>query len=93
MADHKTHPVVTWRTFNAESFDNILLLCLVAPQAALEQRAQEVSQEVVPQPAATPLIDTVATKLPVGKTSSSVHVDYNYFEVGTGQVSVLNIRG
>ncbi|CAL8284360.1 unnamed protein product, partial [Arctogadus glacialis] len=59
--------------------------------AAEAQRAQEVSQEVVPAPpaAAAPLADTVATTLPVGKTSSSVHVDYNYFEVGTGQVSVI----
>ncbi|CAL8257070.1 unnamed protein product [Lota lota] len=57
--------------------------------AAQEKKAQEVSQEVVPTPAATPLADTVAMKLPVGKTSSSIHVDYNYFEVGTGQVSVI----
>ncbi|XP_059928482.1 SEC23-interacting protein isoform X2 [Gadus macrocephalus] len=59
--------------------------------AAEAQRAQEVSQEVVPAPApaVAPLADTVAMTLPVGKTSSSVHVDYNYFEVGTGQVSVI----
>uniref|UniRef100_A0A8C5AXK1 SEC23 interacting protein n=1 Tax=Gadus morhua TaxID=8049 RepID=A0A8C5AXK1_GADMO len=57
----------------------------------LAQRAQEESQEVVPAPApaVAPLADTVAMTLPVGKTSSSVHVDYNYFEVGTGQVSVI----
>ena len=41
-----------------------------------------------PAPAVAPLADTVAMTLPVGKTSSSVHVDYNYFEVGAGQVSV-----
>uniref|UniRef100_A0A8C5BEG4 SEC23 interacting protein n=1 Tax=Gadus morhua TaxID=8049 RepID=A0A8C5BEG4_GADMO len=59
--------------------------------AAEAQRAQEESQEVVPAPApaVAPLADTVAMTLPVGKTSSSVHVDYNYFEVGTGQVSVI----
>uniref|UniRef100_A0AAQ5YX85 SEC23 interacting protein n=1 Tax=Amphiprion ocellaris TaxID=80972 RepID=A0AAQ5YX85_AMPOC len=28
-------------------------------------------------------------ELPVGNAVSSVHVDYNYFEVGTGQVSVV----
>ncbi|KAG7254031.1 hypothetical protein CRUP_016581, partial [Coryphaenoides rupestris] len=58
--------------------------------AAQEKRAQEV-QEVMPpaappatEPAATATTTTVAKKLP-GRSSSSVHVDYNYFEVGTGQ--------
>ncbi|CAL8299732.1 unnamed protein product [Merluccius merluccius] len=55
----------------------------------LEKKDQEVRQELVPVPAAAPLADPAAKKLPVGKSSSSVHVDYNYFEVGTGQVSVI----
>lgn len=73
---------------NTEYFHNALLLLLpVAPQAEQEKRAQEV-QEVTPPaapPAAEPATTTVAKKLP-GRSSSSVHVDYNYFEVGTGQV-------
>ncbi|KAM4599306.1 SEC23-interacting protein isoform 1-T2 [Fundulus diaphanus] len=32
---------------------------------------------------------TAVTRPPVGSAVSSVHVDYNYFEVGTGQVSVI----
>ncbi|KAM4607639.1 SEC23-interacting protein [Polymixia lowei] len=59
-------------------------------QAAQEKKAEvkEVSQEVVPTQAAETLPDPTMKKLPVGKTSS-IHVDYNYFEVGTGQVSVI----
>ncbi|XP_071378662.1 SEC23-interacting protein isoform X1 [Centroberyx affinis] len=59
--------------------------------ARQEKKAEvkEVSQQVVPTPAAEPLPDPTIKKLPVGKTISSVHVDYNYFEVGTGQVSVV----
>ncbi|XP_038613532.1 SEC23-interacting protein [Tachyglossus aculeatus] len=33
--------------------------------------------------------DQTKRKLPVGASVSSVHVDYDYFEVGTGQVSVV----
>ncbi|KAM3862681.1 SEC23-interacting protein [Diretmus argenteus] len=60
-------------------------------QAAREEKkaeAKEVSQQVAPTQAAEPLPDPTNKKLPVGKTSS-IHVDYNYFEVGTGQVSVV----
>uniref|UniRef100_A0A1A7YL31 SEC23 interacting protein n=1 Tax=Iconisemion striatum TaxID=60296 RepID=A0A1A7YL31_9TELE len=53
--------------------------------AAQEKKAKEDSQVVAPPPAADP----TTKKLPVGNTVSSVHVDYNYFEVGTGQVSVV----
>uniref|UniRef100_A0A8C9WEI4 SEC23 interacting protein n=1 Tax=Scleropages formosus TaxID=113540 RepID=A0A8C9WEI4_SCLFO len=35
------------------------------------------------------LPDSAPKRLPVGGMVSSMHVDYNYFEVGTGQVSVV----
>ncbi|XP_031731709.1 SEC23-interacting protein [Anarrhichthys ocellatus] len=59
-----------------------------ARQAAREKKAElkEVSQVAAPPPAAEALSDPSVKKLPVG---SSIHVDYNYFEVGTGQVSVV----
>ncbi|XP_017279829.1 SEC23-interacting protein [Kryptolebias marmoratus] len=59
-------------------------------QAAQEKKAK-VKEDVraVPPPAAEALGDPTTKKLPVGSTVSSVHVDYNYFEVGTGQVSVV----
>uniref|UniRef100_A0A1A8KAM5 SEC23 interacting protein n=1 Tax=Nothobranchius kuhntae TaxID=321403 RepID=A0A1A8KAM5_NOTKU len=53
--------------------------------AAQEKKAKEDSQVVVAPP---PAADPTTKKLPVGNTVSSIHVDYNYFEVGTGQVSV-----
>uniref|UniRef100_A0A8C9X7T2 SEC23 interacting protein n=1 Tax=Sander lucioperca TaxID=283035 RepID=A0A8C9X7T2_SANLU len=46
-----------------------------------ERAAQEKKAEVSPA-------DPSVKKLPVGN-SVSIHVDYNYFEVGTGQVSVV----
>lgn len=58
-----------------------------ARQAAQEKKA-EVSQVAAPPPAAEAPPDLSVKKLPVGN-SVSVHVDYNYFEVGTGQVSVV----
>ncbi|XP_053188679.1 SEC23-interacting protein [Scomber japonicus] len=64
----------------------------VTKQAAQEKKAEvkEVSQAVaLPQAAAEVLPDPIAKKLPVGNTVSSIHVNYNYFEVGTGQVSVV----
>lgn len=42
---------------------------------------------MAPPPAAEVHVDPTMKKLPVGSTVSSVHVDYNYFEVGTGQVN------
>lgn len=67
-------------------FFPIMLSC----QAAQEKKAEvkDVSQVVAP-PAAEALPDPAVKKLPVGRTVSSVHVDYNYFEVGTGQVNDL----
>lgn len=62
-----------------------------ARQAAQEKKAEvkEVSQAVTPPQAAEALPDPTVKKLPVGNTVSSIHVNYNYFEVGTGQVSVI----
>nr|XP_046258778.1 SEC23-interacting protein isoform X2 [Scatophagus argus] len=62
-----------------------------ARQTAQEKKAEpkEVSQVVGPPPAAEALPDSSVKKPPVGSTVSSIHVDYNYFEVGTGQVSVI----
>ncbi|XP_059215534.1 SEC23-interacting protein [Centropristis striata] len=61
-----------------------------ARQAAQEKKAEvkEVSPVAAPAPAAEAPPDPSVKKLPVGNTVS-VHVDYNYFEVGTGQVSVV----
>ncbi|XP_041645665.1 SEC23-interacting protein [Cheilinus undulatus] len=60
-----------------------------ASQASQEKKAEvkEASQAVAQ--AAEALPDTSVKKLPVGNSFSSIHVDYNYFEVGTGQVSVV----
>uniref|UniRef100_A0A3B4F582 SEC23 interacting protein n=1 Tax=Pundamilia nyererei TaxID=303518 RepID=A0A3B4F582_9CICH len=62
-----------------------------ARQAAQENKKEvkEVTQTAAPPPAAEVPSDPTVKKLPVGSTVSSVHVDYNYFEVGTGQVSVI----
>ncbi|XP_054877702.1 SEC23-interacting protein isoform X2 [Poeciliopsis prolifica] len=60
----------------------------VSRQAGRQQtkaEAKEESPAAVPQAAAS----SATTKPPVGSTVSSVHVNYNYFEVGTGQVSVI----
>uniref|UniRef100_A0A8C2X4T3 SEC23 interacting protein n=1 Tax=Cyclopterus lumpus TaxID=8103 RepID=A0A8C2X4T3_CYCLU len=59
-----------------------------ACQAAREEKAavKEASQVAALPPAAEAPPDASVKKLPVG---NSIHVDYNYFEVGTGQVSVV----
>uniref|UniRef100_A0A3Q1C1P2 SEC23 interacting protein n=1 Tax=Amphiprion ocellaris TaxID=80972 RepID=A0A3Q1C1P2_AMPOC len=49
----------------------------------------EYFQAAAPTPAAEALANAAIKQLPVGNAVSSVHVDYNYFEVGTGQVSVV----
>uniref|UniRef100_A0A672GVY3 SEC23 interacting protein n=1 Tax=Salarias fasciatus TaxID=181472 RepID=A0A672GVY3_SALFA len=63
----------------------------VAKQAAQEKKEElkEVGPAEAPPPSADVHPDSSVKKLPVGKTVSSVHVDYNCFEVGTGQVSVV----
>lgn len=62
-----------------------------ARQAAQEHKAEvkEVSQAAAPPPAAETVADRSVQQLQVGNSISSVHVNYNYFEVGTGQVSVV----
>ncbi|CAJ1066588.1 SEC23-interacting protein isoform X1 [Xyrichtys novacula] len=62
-----------------------------ARQAAQEKKAElkELSRAEVVPGATEALPDTSALKPPAGNTFSSIHVDYNYFEVGTGQVSVV----
>lgn len=57
-----------------------------ARQAAREKKA-EVSQAAAPPPPAAEA-PPESSVLPVGN-SMHVHVDYDYFEVGTGQVSVV----
>lgn len=61
-----------------------------ARQAAQEKKAEvkEVDQVAAPPPAAEALPDPSAKKPEVGNAVSSVHVNYNYFKVGTGQVNV-----
>uniref|UniRef100_A0A8D3D1Z4 SEC23 interacting protein n=1 Tax=Scophthalmus maximus TaxID=52904 RepID=A0A8D3D1Z4_SCOMX len=56
-----------------------------------KQKAEvkEVNQVLAAPPAAEALPDPAVKTLPVGNTVSSIHVNYNYFEVGTGQVSVV----
>ena len=65
---------------------------LLRTQAAQEKKAEvkELIQVVAPPPAAEALPDAVVQKLPVGNTVSSIHVNYDYFEVGTGQVKVTS---
>ncbi|KAM9847532.1 SEC23-interacting protein isoform 1-T1 [Aulostomus maculatus] len=65
----------------------------VTKQAAAQEKkadVQAVNQAAaLPEPA-EPHPDPSVMKLPVGNTISSLHhVNYNYFEVGTGQVSVV----
>lgn len=62
-----------------------------AHQAAQEKKAevQEASQAAGPPPAAEAAPESPARKLPVGNAVSSIHVNYDYFAVGTGQVSVM----
>ena len=67
---------------------------LATHQAAQEKEEVKVaSQEVVPSQVSGPLPEPSAMKLPVVGTVSSIHVDYNYFEVGTGQVNHLPFFG
>ncbi|XP_020510113.1 SEC23-interacting protein isoform X1 [Labrus bergylta] len=58
-------------------------------QAKKKAEVKEVSQVVAPPSAAETLPDASGKTLPVGNSFSSIHVDYNYFEVGTGQLSVV----
>uniref|UniRef100_A0A8C2K373 SEC23 interacting protein n=1 Tax=Cyprinus carpio TaxID=7962 RepID=A0A8C2K373_CYPCA len=50
---------------------------------------KEEPKETQPPVQTEPTPHPAVSKLPVGRTMSSIHVDYNYFEIGTGQVSVV----
>lgn len=52
---------------------------------------KEEPKETQPPVQTEPKPDTVVSKLPVGRTMSSIHVDYNYFEIGTGQVRLPDL--
>lgn len=59
-----------------------------AARQAREKAAVELKETSAPVQTETSAEPT-SNKLPVGRTMSSIHVDYNYFEIGTGQVSVV----
>uniref|UniRef100_A0A8C9VH78 SEC23 interacting protein n=1 Tax=Scleropages formosus TaxID=113540 RepID=A0A8C9VH78_SCLFO len=59
-------------------------------KAALEaENKARLEAEAAQAQSAKALPDSAPKRLPVGGMVSSMHVDYNYFEVGTGQVSVV----
>uniref|UniRef100_A0A673LU43 SEC23-interacting protein-like n=1 Tax=Sinocyclocheilus rhinocerous TaxID=307959 RepID=A0A673LU43_9TELE len=61
-----------------------------AKQAVKEKTVEkEEPKETQPPVQTEPTPDSAVSKLPAGRTMSSIHVDYNYFEIGTGQVSVV----
>lgn len=70
-----------------------MLICSAqaARQAAQEKKAEvkEASQVAAPPPAAEAAPQCPANKLPVGNAVSSIHVNYDYFAVGTGQVRMM----
>uniref|UniRef100_A0A4W4GGZ8 DDHD domain-containing protein n=1 Tax=Electrophorus electricus TaxID=8005 RepID=A0A4W4GGZ8_ELEEL len=51
--------------------------------------AKEERKEVSAPQHTGAVTDVSRSKVPVGRTMSSIHVDYNCFEIGTGQVSVV----
>lgn len=59
-----------------------------AARQAMVEKAVELKETSAPVQTETSAEPT-SSKLPVGRTMSSIHVDYNYFEIGTGQVSVV----
>lgn len=64
-----------------------------ARQAAQEKKAEvkEACQVAAPPPAAEAAPQSPVNKLPVGNAVSSIHVNYDYFAVGTGQVRVMGV--
>uniref|UniRef100_A0A672NW73 DDHD domain-containing protein n=1 Tax=Sinocyclocheilus grahami TaxID=75366 RepID=A0A672NW73_SINGR len=61
-----------------------------AKQAVKEKTVEKEEPKETQLPVQTePTPDSAISKLPAGRTMSSIHVDYNYFEIGTGQVSVV----
>uniref|UniRef100_A0A8C9SQ63 SEC23 interacting protein n=1 Tax=Scleropages formosus TaxID=113540 RepID=A0A8C9SQ63_SCLFO len=83
-------------TFEQEKIDmESLLMCTVEdlkemgiPLGPRKKIAKFVKERANKQ-SAKALPDSAPKRLPVGGMVSSMHVDYNYFEVGTGQVSVV----
>uniref|UniRef100_A0A8C5I4B0 SEC23-interacting protein n=1 Tax=Gouania willdenowi TaxID=441366 RepID=A0A8C5I4B0_GOUWI len=63
----------------------------VAKQAARQaaQEKKEEVREVVPAVAPLPAEVRTNATMPTKSVGNSIHVDYNYFDVGTGQVSVI----
>uniref|UniRef100_A0A8B9H3U7 SEC23 interacting protein n=1 Tax=Astyanax mexicanus TaxID=7994 RepID=A0A8B9H3U7_ASTMX len=59
-----------------------------AKQAKKTVTKEEIKEVSAPQQAGS-VTDVARIKVPVGRTMSSIHVDYNCFEIGTGQVSVV----
>uniref|UniRef100_A0AAQ5XHN2 DDHD domain-containing protein n=1 Tax=Amphiprion ocellaris TaxID=80972 RepID=A0AAQ5XHN2_AMPOC len=88
-------------TFDEEKIDiESFLMCTIedlkemgiplGPRKKIAKFVKErLNKLVTPTPAAEALANAAIKQLPVGNAVSSVHVDYNYFEVGTGQVSVV----
>lgn len=84
------------RPFVSKGFGHDELVSRCGPAQAARQAAQEKKAEVkeasqvtaLPSPAET-APECPAKKLPVGNAVSSIHVNYDYFAVGTGQVNVI----
>lgn len=70
---------------------NLIWSSQAAHQAAQEKKAEvkEVSPVAALPPAAEAAPESPSKKLPVGSAVSSIHVNYDYFAVGTGQVNVF----
>lgn len=68
-----------------------VVLCLQAARQAAEEQKAQVKEVNAVVAAAPPPAEALSEpkKPPVGNAVSSIHVDYNYFEVGTGQVRDL----
>uniref|UniRef100_A0AAR2IXX2 DDHD domain-containing protein n=1 Tax=Pygocentrus nattereri TaxID=42514 RepID=A0AAR2IXX2_PYGNA len=80
-------------TFEQEKIDvESLLMCTVDDLKEMGiplGPRKKLSKFVKEKAAKQALTDVANIKVPVGKTMSSIHVDYNCFEIGTGQVSVV----
>ncbi|MBN3282547.1 S23IP protein, partial [Polyodon spathula] len=63
---------------------------VLAEKAASVEALKKAREEAAATPSDTALHGKLGKRrLPVGSTISSMHVDYDYFEAGTGQVSVV----
>uniref|UniRef100_A0A8C1W593 SEC23 interacting protein n=1 Tax=Cyprinus carpio TaxID=7962 RepID=A0A8C1W593_CYPCA len=84
-------------TFETEKIDvESLLMCTIddlkemaIPLGPRKKLANFAARKAVKEKTTEPTPHPAVSKLPVGRTMSSIHVDYNYFEIGTGQVSVV----